>query len=38
MACEWQETTLADVAVDVSYGYTESATTAQVGFALAYLF
>ncbi|WP_029165533.1 restriction endonuclease subunit S [Aminiphilus circumscriptus] len=31
MAGEWQETSLADVAVDVSYGYTESATTDQVG-------
>lgn len=28
---EWKNTTLAEVAIDVSYGYTESATPEPVG-------
>jgi type I restriction enzyme S subunit len=31
MAGEWEETVLADVSSDVSYGYTESATDEKVG-------
>jgi type I restriction enzyme, S subunit len=31
MASEWKETTLTDVAADVAYGYTESASNEKVG-------